>query len=683
MDRRTITLSLLIIFSTFTTAGAQSVEFNKYNFPNHKEELSDALDQIKQGDKYYEQGPGVYHLAIVEYKKAEKFNPNNALLNYKIGRCYLNDNNKAEAINYLKKAIDIDPRISLDMKYNDVNLLLARAYHLDYQFDKAIEKYKAHESSLTPEQLAPEAKIIAKRIEECKTAKEFVAHPVRVFVDNMGDMVNSAYPDYRPVVVPEENMLMFTSARENTTGGKRDDDSYYFEDIYVTYYDEGRWSLPENSYDLNSNNHDATAGISSDGSILFIYKSSGGNNLYASVLQDNVYVIPDRLDSKINAGLRQTSASLSFDKTTLYFTSQMEEGYGGLDIYYSQRDAKDRWQDPVNIGAVINTPYDEEGVYISPDGKTLYFSSKGHNTMGGYDIFKSEYKDGRWQQPENIGYPVNTPDDDVFFTLAASKQRGYYSSKKKDGYGGQDIYMITFLGASKPLVMSGDELLPSYWLPAAAPKPAPRIEQNTILEGIILDEETLTPLQATIEITDNSKNELLASFESNSTSGAYLISLKPGKNYGITVSKKDYLFHSENFNIPENAMAKKIKKDILMKKLEVGSKIVLNNIFYDFNKATLRPESIAELERLFKLMEESSSLKIEISGHTDNVGSATYNQKLSEDRAKSVVDYLLDKGISKDRLVYKGYGFERPIAPNDTEEGRQQNRRTEFEVMGK
>ncbi len=683
MKRTIISAGIVIMLLSFVGAAAQSVEFSKYNFPNHKEQLSNALDHIKSGDKYYEQGPGVYHLAITEYKKAYEFNPKNALLNYKIGRCYLNDNNKADAIQYFEQAIELDPRISLDMDYNDVNLLLATAYHLDYQFDKAIEKYKAHESSLTPEQLAKEVKIINKRIEECKTAKEMVAHPVRVFVDDLGDMVNSAYPDYRPVVVPEENMLMYTSARENTTGGKRDDDSYYFEDIYVSYYEDGRWTLPANSYDLNSNNHDATAGISSDGSILFVYKSSGGNNLYASVLVDNTYVMPEKLDNKINAGLRQTSASLSFDKTTLYFTCQKDDGYGGLDIYTSQLDAKDRWQDPVNIGAVINTPYDEEGVYISQDGKTLYFSSQGHNTMGGYDIFKSEYKDGKWQQPVNLGYPINTPDNDVFFTIASSNQRGYYSSKKKDGFGGQDIYMITFLGASKPLVLSKDRLISSYRMAASAPKLAPKIEQNTILEGVILDEVTLTPLQATIEITDNSKNEILASFESNSTSGAYLISLKPGKNYGITVSKKDYLFHSENFNIPEDAMARKIKKDILLKKLEVGSKIVLNNIFYDFNKATLRPESIAELERLHRLMEESASLKIEISGHTDNIGTASYNQKLSEARAKSVVDYLLDKGISNDRLVYKGYGFTKPIASNETEEGRQQNRRTEFEVMGK
>jgi len=662
---------------------SQSVGFTKYNFPNNRDELSGAMSHIKSGDKYYDDGPGMYRLAIDEYLKANKFNPDNAMLNYKIGRCYLYNNDKSDAIKYFEKAINLDARISLDMEYNDVNYLLAKAYHLDYQFDKATEKYLTHKNSLTPEQLAKEMEKIDKRIIECEMAKELVAKPIRVFVDDLGETVNSAYPDYRPLVVPEEMMIMFTSSRENTTGGKRDRDSYYFEDIYVTYYEDGKWTLPDNAYDLNSSNHDATAGISSDGSILYIYKSSGGNHLYHSFLENNVYSLAEKMPNNINDGLKQSSASLTFDKTTLYFTSIREDGYGGQDIYISKRDSKDRWQNPMNIGATINTPYDEEGVYITPDGKSLYFSSKGHNSMGGFDIFKSEFIDGKWSNPVNLGYPINTPDDDVFFTMAASGQRGYYSSKKKDGFGGQDLYIITFLGAAKPMVLNTENLQFAYLEKSAMPRPAPKIEQNTILSGVILDADNLTPLQATIDIIDNSKNELMASFESNSTSGAYLISLKPGINYGISVSKKEYLFHSENFNIPENAVAKKIQKDILLKRIEVGTKIVLNNIFFDFNKATLRPESVAELDRLNKLMTDMPSLRIEISGHTDNIGSASYNQKLSESRAKAVVDYLAKKGIKRSRMEFKGYGFKQPIASNKTKEGRQQNRRTEFKILGK
>jgi outer membrane protein OmpA-like peptidoglycan-associated protein/tetratricopeptide (TPR) repeat protein len=684
MKKSIAIITLIWLLGTGSTnLFSQSVDFSKYNFPNNRSELSEALGFIKAGDRLYSQGPGVYHLAIEEYKKAHKFNPRNALLNYKLGRCYLVENDKSEAIGYLKKAIALDPRISLDLSYNDVNFLLATAYHLDYKFDEAIEKYKAHKASLSPEQLLKDGQDIDKRIDECVTAKKLVAKPVRAFVDNLGNTVNSAFPDYRPLVVPDEEILLFTSARDNTTGGNRASDSYFYEDVYVSYYENGKWSAPQNSFDLNSNNHDATAGISSDGSILYVYKAGGGNHLYESNLSGDKYTVPVKMDSKINAGLKQSSASLSFDRSTLYFTSVRSDGYGGSDIYMTKKDARGRWQDPVNLGATINTPYDEEGVFIDPDNNTLFFSSRGHNSMGGYDIFKSEFVEGRWTAPVNLGYPINTPDDDVFFTLGMNGQRGYYSSKKGDGYGGHDLYLITFLGASKPLVLHSGSVVLAHNHPAFAPQPASPIEQNTVLEGVILDDFTLTPLQATIEITDNIKNELLASFESSGESGTYLISLKPGKNYGITVSRPDYLFYSENFNIPENAEATKIKKDILLNKLEVGSKVVLNNIFFDFNKATLRNESIAELERVYKLLTETPTLKIEISGHTDNVGSASYNQKLSENRAKAVVDFLLERGIGSARLQFMGYGMTQPVVSNDTEQDRQQNRRTEFKVIEK
>jgi outer membrane protein OmpA-like peptidoglycan-associated protein/tetratricopeptide (TPR) repeat protein len=665
------------------TLFSQSVGFTKYNFPNHKKELSDALDNIRAGDKYYLEGPGVYRLAIDEYNKAYAFNPSNALLNYKLGRCHLEANDKTDAIKYFRKAIELDERISLEMEYNDVHLLLATALHKDYQFDEAIEHYKKHKNNLTPEYLANEAELIDKFIEECFTAKMMVSAPERVFVDNLGDMVNSAYPDYRPLVQPEESMIIFTSSRENTTGLKRAEDSYYYEDIYATYYEEENWSIPQNSYDLNSANHDATAGISSDGSILYIYKSAGGNNLYESHLFDNIYGYPEKMDNNINNGLKQSSASLTFDKTTLYFTSIREDGYGGQDIYVVKKDRKDQWMEPMNIGATINTPYDEEGVFISPDGKSIYFSSKGHNSMGGFDIFRSDYMNGKWSNPVNLGHPINTPEDDVFFTLSANGQRGYYSSKKKDGYGSHDLYMITFLEASKPLRIHEEEILFAYNSREISPVLAPSIEQNTVLEGLVLDETSLQPIQATIEITDNSKSELLASFESAGATGSYLITLKPGINYGITVSSPEYMFHSENFNIPSDAEARRVKKDILMKKMEIGAKIVLNNIFFDFNKATLRPESVAELDRVTKLMNDTPSLKIEISGHTDNVGSAGYNQKLSGERAKAVVDYLVRQNISASRLEYEGYGMDQPIADNKTDDGRQKNRRTEFKILEK
>jgi outer membrane protein OmpA-like peptidoglycan-associated protein len=287
-----------------------------------------------------------------------------------------------------------------------------------------------------------------------------------------------------------------------------------------------------------------------------------------------------------------------------------------------------------------------------------------------------------------MGYPVNTPDDDVFFVISASGKHGYYASFNSNGYGEKDIYMITFLGLEKPMVMNNeDNLLASLTAPVKETVMAPTVQikeaQLTILKGVITDDLTKKPLEATIEIIDNLKNEVIASFTSNSSTGKYLVSLPAGRNYGIAVKKENYLFHSENFDIPNTAAYQEVVKDVALKNIAVGSKIILKNIFFDFDKATLRPESTNELERLTKLLNDVPTLKIEISGHTDSKGADAYNKTLSNNRAKAVVEYLIKKGIAADRLTSVGYGEEQPIDTNDTEEGRQMNRRTEFKILSK
>ncbi len=283
---------------------------------------------------------------------------------------------------------------------------------------------------------------------------------------------------------------------------------------------------------------------------------------------------------------------------------------------------------------------------------------------------------------------MNTPDNDVFFVISASGKHGYYSSYSDKGYGEKDILLITFLGPEKPMVLNNeDNLLASITAPVKETVLAPTLvikeAQLTIMKGIVSDAITKKPLDATIEIIDNKQNISIATFTSNSSSGKYLVSLPAGKNYGIAVKKDGYLFQSENFDIPASAAFQEVVKDIALKSVDVGSTIVLKNIFFDLGKATLRSESTNELERLGKLLYDNPTLKIEISGHTDNKGSAELNKKLSDERAKAVVDYLISKGITGDRLTYVGYGKDQPLASNDTEEGRQQNRRTEFKIIGK
>lgn len=679
---------LLFIFSFFTAIvfAQQNVEFEKENFKDNKEGYKEALRNLKAGDEFYKNGEAYYKSAIAPYLLAYKFNPNSASLNFKIGKSYFNTSFKIKSLSYLEKAFQLNPEVDPQIHY-----YLGRAYHLNMEWDKAIAEYATFKSILNAEEAELLLSDVNKKIEECKNGKELVQHPIRAFIDNVGPAINSKFPEYGAVISADESVMIFTSRRDNSTGGQVDEVlNEFYEDIYVATKNNGVWSPAMNiGAPINTDGHDATAGLSPDGQTLYVYIDDGGNgNIYQCDLKGLKWTKPDRMSKNINSDYHESTASISFDAKQLYFVSQRKEGMGDRDIYVSNKDEKGRWAKAVNVGTPINTMYGEEGVFIHPDGKTMYFSSQGHNSMGGYDIFKSSFENGKWGTPVNIGYPINTPDDDVFFAISASGKHGYYASFKADGLGEKDIYMITFLGEEKPLVLNNeDNLLANAAEPVKESVIAPPVQiktaQITILKGMITDEKNNQPVEVAIELVDNTKNEVIANFMSNSTSGRYLVSLPSGKNYGIAVKADGYLFHTENFDIPSSSSYQEIIKDVVLKKIDVGSKIILKNIFFDFDKATLRIESTNELERLTKLMNENPGIKIELSGHTDNKGNAEYNQKLSEVRAKAVVDYLISKAIAANRLTYAGYGLTQPIAPNNTDEGRQLNRRTEFKITSK
>ena len=654
-----------------------------------KDDYKKAKSLIKEAEPLFALGRGGYRRALDKYLEAYQLNPNNDILNLRIGICYLYSIQKTKSIKYFEKAYElnhfVDPKI---MFY------LARGYHLNYQFDKAIEYYNKYKNTLSPRDLQEHRKELEKYVKECETGKELVKHPVRVFIDNVGEAINTSYPEYSPLISTDESVMIFTSRRPDTYGGGRDPgDNMFFEDIYISYKGpDGKWQKAKNiGPPLNTKNNDATVGLSPDGTQLFIFNGrTNGGDIYVSKLEGDRWSKPtDKpLKKYINTEYHESSASFSFDGKTMYFVSNRPDlSYGGHDIFISYWDEKKEiWGKPQNIGPTINTEYDEEGVFMHPDGRTLYFSSKGHNTMGGYDIFKSELQDdGTWSKPVNLGYPINTPDDDVFFVINASGKRGYYSSVKEDGIGDYDIYMITFRGPEKPTIESVEDQLLANTKPIqeTAVEGSVKIKtmRLTIVKGTVTDAFTKEPIQATIEVIDNEKNQVISTIKSNAKTGKYLVSLPSGKNYGLNVKADGYLFHSENFNIPKATGYQEIIKDIALNKLQVGSKVVLKNIFFDYAKATLRPESYAELDRLVKLLKDHPNIKIEVSGHTDNRGSLKTNMRLSTARAKAVADYLIGHGISADRITYKGYAYFQPIASNDTEEGRQQNRRVEFKVI--
>ncbi len=689
--------------------------FDKKLFPDQKDAFKEAEREWKDAEDLYAEGRAQYKNALKHYLKAYEFNPNYSLLNYKIGMCYIMTIHKERSVPYFEKAYKLNPQVS-----PDILLELGMSHHYNEDWDEAIKWYKKYENYLlggktkrNADEINYQIQKFEKKIQECKNGKKYSAEPLRVFIDNMGHIINSPYPDFGVTMSADESILMITSRRPGSFGSKEltekdmrkeRAEEEYNEDIWVSYKkSNGEWTRPQNmGKPINEDGHDATVSLSADGQTLIMYKSDGGGGLYESHLEGDKWSKPKILDKQINTKYHESDAAYSIDRKRLYFVSNKPEDnlgfaspeYGGAwthDIFYCDWDEeKERWGEAKNIGPTINTKYNEAGVFMHPDGRTMYFSSQGHSSMGGYDIFKTEYDEDSdtWSEPENIGYPVNGADDDVFFVRSASGRKGYYASIHDDGYGEKDIYVITFLGPEKQVILaSEDNLLSNIANPISEQIIEPKVEvlhsATTILKGKILDELTKDPVEAEIELVDNTKNKVVAVFKSNSSTGKYLVSLPSGRNYGIAVKHPDYLFHSENFDIPKTAEYQEVEKDVYLKKIAIGSKIVLKNIFFDFNKATLRPESTNELERLTKLLKDVPSLKIEIGGHTDSKGSDTYNQSLSEKRAQAVVDYLTTKGgISKSRLEYKGYGEKEPIATNETDEGRQLNRRTEFKIIG-
>jgi outer membrane protein OmpA-like peptidoglycan-associated protein len=308
--------------------------------------------------------------------------------------------------------------------------------------------------------------------------------------------------------------------------------------------------------------------------------------------------------------------------------------------------------------------------------------------MGGYDIYRCSIEaNGKWSQPENVGYPINTAGDDTYFVLSADNQHGYYASAKEGGLGEKDIYIISMpkretLAAATGSAIKIERKIEIKNIPINQPTVKQTAGSTTILKGHITDAFTKMPLEAEILLVNNENSEIVSEQVSDSV-GFYKTVMLSGKNYGFSVQKEGYLFHSENYDIPASEGFQEVTLNVELKKVSVGSRIVLRNIFFDFDKATLKKESTAELEKLLEILNDVPTLKIEISGHTDNKGSAEYNKKLSERRAKAVVDYLVAKEISPDRLRFAGYGMDRPLVSNDDEASRQLNRRTEFEITGR
>jgi len=685
---KSLLYSLLIgFYSTITFS--QNIEFKSANFKDSKDKLKQATDAIERGDEllkianeaiFQVQNPGLnFQKALSNYLQAQAFNPNNGELNFKIGVCYANSTSPSKCIEYLKRALSLDPTCDPFLMY-----YLGYAYQLEEQFDDALKAYETFET--TYKKADNFNKFVSQHKDECVLAKTEKANPKRVWVDNVSAL-NSEQDDIAPSITTDGSELIFSSNRPNEhtpneVGG-------YDFDIYNTTLNKGKWSQPKHiSGQLNSSSDDVANTLSYDGTKLLMHRDMAGQyDIFESKLYGEYWSAPVLAHNAISTNkANEKFAAYSADGWSIFFSRDNDTRSNGFDIMASSMMNKMQKDYMAAVmQTVLNSKFDDGPVYLHIDGETMYLASAGNGSIGGYDIFVSKKVQGSWTKPVNLGYPINTPYDDFFFSSTANGKYAYINSNRAGGKGGYDVYKVTFRGEDKqPLLDVEDYLLASVAAPMKDAQVESQVAVNkksfTVFKGITLDALTKKAVESTIDIIDNASGKIIESFLSNSATGKFIITLPSGKNYGIAVKADKYLFHSENFDIPTGSADNLVNKSIELNNIAVGSKIELRNIFFDLGKSTLRPESNTELDRLVKLMKDAPGLKIELSGHTDNTGSATINQTLSQARAEAVVNYLISKGVAAARMTAKGYGSAKPIADNKTEEGRQQNRRTEFEI---
>jgi len=629
------------------------------------------------------------------------------------------------------RAIEIIEQVKItNPEYNILNFYLGKAYAVNYEFDKAIKYFNMFLVNVSGEDLEMKGKA-EQMINNCNNAKDILTDTIREnSVENIQFPINSQYSEYVPVISADESVMIYTYRGIRSKGAENIDQSMgseaYMEDVFISYKENGVWTTPESIGDnINTKNHDAAIALSVDGQTLFIYKSEDNNmgDIYVSQLSGGDWSKPIKLKGDVNSNKSwEGSASLSANGKVLYFASDREGGLGGRDLYKAELQGDGSWSNIQNLGSKVNTIYNDDAPFIHPDNKTLYFSSQGHSSIGGYDIFYTIMDDeGNFNEPVNLGYPINTVDDNRYFVLAANGKTGYYSGGGEKSLGEEDIFKITMGKIEKPVL--------------------------ALLLGKVYYNDV--PIGSIMNLSKQPNQELEGKFKSNSKTGKYVMALTRGiyeieveLASGETVSDsirlnditeyielhKDFRIYSDSSLIIRQAASlqsilevelKKenktidtlftdnINQEIKLTPMDKGRVFSLKNIMYAFDNANLRASSSVELDRLVAILKEQKDIKIEISSHTDasrNVEAAkrsfkrkglvytkeahdkkskAYNQQLSQRRAQSVVDYLVKKGISRNRLVAKGYGEEKPIATNDTEEGRQLNRRTEFKVLDK
>jgi outer membrane protein OmpA-like peptidoglycan-associated protein len=655
-----------------------SVFLSIFLFGQSKDSLELADDLINNQD---------FAQAIVFYKRFIQINPKNPDLYFKLGFCYLNTEGKRDsAIPCFKKALRLITTVKHRYRYQtnpqEIKFYLARAYRVNYEFDSAIVFLSQLRAEVRNRRFI---RYIEDELNKAETGQELVQHPLDIKVVNLGEPVNSPYTEHTPVLTADESELFFTSRRKLWPDSKLMYDGEYDENIYVAHKDStGRWAIVKPLWNIDTRAHEATISVSHDGTKLFIYKDDDNGSIYVSDYKNGQWTKPRKLGPNINTPYRETHCSMSVDGRTLFFTSDRPGGYGGLDIWVSHRQKDGTWGPAKNIGSVINTDKDEEAPFIFYDDRTLYFSSKGHNTMGGYDIFRSTLTDfGTWTVPENLGYPINSIEDDVFYFPTADNKRAYFASRRRKGYGRSDIYMMTI-------------------------KQAARSPVSILIAKLVSCSGKIPPVD--IMYTDVATGDYYVATPKNNK---FLIVAHKGHLYKLQIESNGKIIYKANIFVPKNAPDYQVYKPIRVdsgkpcnksfawteqESKNAGKLIVdkfgniydkyleIQNILFPLNAVGHIPNN-PTLNKLAKYLKENPGAVVQVIGYTDASGPALYNYKLGLKRAQAVRDYLIKHGARPNQVVAVSYGEENPIAINKNPDGtwnpqgQKYNRRVEFRIL--
>lgn len=591
-----------------------------------------------------------YAMAIASLEQAVSIDPKFVEAYLFLSQMYQDLLQFSKAIEYGDKALTLNDKVYPEIRFSlgQMKLMLGR-------YKEALSDFEQFEAipKLPPTKIAFTDSLMAR----CRYGIHAMEHPVPFNPINLGDSVNSEYDDYWPSISADEKTLVITSNIPRDTLLPYSEKNRQ-EDFFISTKEDGHWTARKPlGPPINSEINEGAQSLTADGKAMYFTICSRNCNIFYSKRNGNRWGIPVALPEPVNSRYSTKQPSISPDGHTLYFSSNRPGGKGGFDLWLSHLLDDGSWTEPVNLGDSINTRGNEFSPFIHFDNSTLYFSSDGHMGMGGEDIFVS-HKLGNniWSKPVNAGYPINTCQVEDGLVVSAKGDHAYFSSVR-EGSRRRDIYMFDLPKAIRPTPVS-------------------------YIKGTVVNAITGTPIEAKASLVDLADNKILMEASSDPETGEFLVCIPAQKSYGFTVEHPGYLFYSDNFKVNgDYGIDHPFERVIKLVPVKAGETVILRNIFFALDSWQLLPDSYPELEKLIGLLNQNPTMKIEVSGHTDNTGTHEHNQQLSENRAKAVVDYLVSKGVAASRLTYKGYADTKPVADNSTPEGRALNRRTEMKVV--